>query len=348
MIYQNGVGGAVRSFESVRVRLRAATAAVVIVLASGVAMGDADAGSPAVTASSPQVKKDSKLEWRFELLPRAFQRNPRVDFNVISEMTDAGRRMPQPSPEQPVYYELELGKAPQLRGDSDGNPKSPDLEYLEQTLSRALADNGLLPGAPPTNPSTVFLACHWGYYSLLDEVPEFATGERVKRRRELLDRASLIGGGKFAIEFAEVLEKSDRYKEAMAAFVNSSSDFPPIMGDMTSGTDFMNPLEMFVRRDSKTRHLFEESIRPCYFVIVSAYDLKSATANKRVLLWRTKMTVTAEGFSMRETLIPLIANTGAYLGTDMSETTTVEKRIDRKGKVEIGPLKVVGYEQSAP
>jgi len=44
----------------------------------------------------------------------------------------------------------------------------------------------------------------------------------------------------------------------------------------------------------------------------------------------------------------LIANTGTYLGTDMADTATIEKRIDRKGKVELGPLRVIDWEQDAP
>lgn len=340
-----GVGVSDRILEEARVCPRPIAIALVIALACSLSATEKGVSAADAAAGLPRVSQGSKLEWRFELLPRSFQRHPRVDFNVITEMTDAGRLAPRPSVESPLHYALQFSETSDLGSEPDGGSRRPELEFVSQALERALAERGLLPGDPPANPATVFLACHWGQYTLLHDDPEFDSANRVRKRRELLDRAALIGGERFAIEFAEVLEKSDRYTEAMAAFVNTNSGFPPILGDMTPGTDFMNPLEMFMRRDLKTRHLVEESIRPCYFVIVSAYDFQSAIRNRRVLLWRTKMTVSAEGLSMQETLVPLIANTGAYLGTEMLETATIEKRIDRKGKVEMGPLRVVGYEQ---
>lgn len=334
-----------------RTRLRFVTAFAVVALVCPAAASEQSSNAPSATASLPQATKESDWQWRFALLPRSFQKHPWVDFNVISEMTVAGRLLPQPSPEQPLFYELHQSEISDLGVESEGTGRPPNVENLTRALEHALSENGLLPGAPPQNPATILLVCHWGYYSLLQDDPDFDAANQVRKRRELLDRAALIGGEGFAREFAEVLEKSDSYLEAMAAFVSASSRLPqamPIMGDMTPGTDFLNPLELFKRRDDKTRHLVEESSRPCYFVVVSAYDRESAMKNRRVLLWRTKMTVNADGVSMRETLLPLIANTGAYLAKDMTETATVEKRINRGGKVELGPLRIIGWEPPAP
>ncbi len=40
----------------------------------------------------------------FSIMPKALQTNPRVAFNIITEMTDEGRRAPKPAPGAPIHY----------------------------------------------------------------------------------------------------------------------------------------------------------------------------------------------------------------------------------------------------
>jgi hypothetical protein len=321
------------------------------VLAGVLAVAPAAIAAPkaapaAAKEAAPAASDESRPEWVFSLLPRAFQKNPRVDFNVITEMTEAGRRAPQPSPESPIYFNLFAGDALDLGATSDGGGKRPNPEYLDAALRNGLAQHGLLPAELPDRPATVLLVCHWGHYSeyALDELVS-DTASAIAERRELLDRARLVGGEKFAAEFAAVLDEAD----VMSVASNPRHPAPgdqPIMGDMPTMVSVWNPIERFMERDRKTRHLVEESLRSVYFVVVSAYDQQMALEKKRLLLWRTKMTVSASGVSMRETLVPLVNNASAFLGKDMPETAVIGKRIDREGRVEFGPLEVPDWEKT--
>ena len=50
----------------------------------------------------------------FSLLPKSLQKHPELDYHVICEMTDAGRKLPPPTPQRPVYYIEQPGKFTQL------------------------------------------------------------------------------------------------------------------------------------------------------------------------------------------------------------------------------------------
>jgi len=55
------------------------------------------------------------------------------------------------------------------------------------------------------------------------------------------------------------------------------------------------------------------------------------------------MTADARGVAMRDTLPGLILNAGKYFGVDMPEAATMTKRLQRDGKVTLGPLEVEEY-----
>ena len=51
-------------------------------------------------------KKESSSEWVFSLLPKSMQKNPRLELTVITEMTEAGKKLPPVSAAAPAYFEL--------------------------------------------------------------------------------------------------------------------------------------------------------------------------------------------------------------------------------------------------
>lgn len=304
---------------------------------------------PAAAKPAAGGAEENRPRWVFSLLPRSLQKHPLVDFNVITEMTEAGRRCPPPSLERPVYVRLHAGGPLDLGSDSDGGGRRPNPEFLDQTLRRAMAENGILVESPPEHPATVQLIYHWGYYARFEE-DEFgmnlATEQR--KRQELFERALLVGGRKFALDFAAALARADDYFASTGPGgtpAHPPEGYQPIMGDLQTGGGIMDPLEQFMERDPKTRYLVEESMRSCYFVTVSAYDLPMLAAGKRLLLWRTKMTVNADGVAMAETLLPLISHTAAFLARDMTETATLGRRISREGRVELGPLETPDWDK---
>jgi hypothetical protein len=87
--------------------------------------------------------------------------------------------------------------------------------------------------------------------------------------------------------------------------------------------------------------LLEQTANDIYYVVASAYDYRSASTNKRVLLWRTRMTVAAEGVSQVQTLPALVLAASPYFGKDMAEPELLTKRPVPEGSVEIGTPVVV-------
>ena len=98
--------------------------------------------------------------------------------------------------------------------------------------------------------------------------------------------------------------------------------------------EFSNPVAMFRRASVRNETLLEQTANDVYYVVASAYDHKSAAANRRVLLWRTRMTVAAQGVSQDQTLPTLVMSAAPYFGKDMPEAELLTRRT-REGTVEI-------------
>src|SRR5439155_15390002 len=104
---------------------------------------------------------------------------------------------------------------------------------------------------------------------------------------------------------------------------------------------FANPVEMFRRAALKNEFLLDQTANDVYYVVASAYDYASAATNRRTLLWRTRMTVAAQGVSQEQTLPTLVLSAGPFFGKDMLEAETINKRTMREGTVEVGTPVVV-------
>jgi len=295
---------------------------------------------PAVLlAAGPPLSntESSEGELDFNFIPRAFQKDPFVDQTVITELTEAGKKIPPPSPSQPIYYLAESGGY-RTEGHGAPNENPPPAAEITAALQHALAVNGYLP-ATPMHPPQLLVVYFWGEHTNFDPGSgEFDhTAFPDAGHKNLLARAALVGGTKFAEELRQVLQKQDREDEMRTRM-------PPAVGGMLTS---FGPLRMFVQRDYKSRQLYEESRADCYFVVASAYHYASAIQGKRTLLWRTKMTLDSRGVAMRDTLPRLILNAGKYLGVDMPEAATITRRMKRGEHVTLGPLEVKEYRDPA-
>lgn len=296
---------------------------------------------PAVLMGGPPLQntESSEGQFVFSLIPRAFQKNPLLDQTVVTELTEEGKKLPPPSPARPVYYVFQpAGYHAEGHGAEDRNP--PPADELAAVMQRALAVNGYHP-ATAAHPPSLLIIFHWGIHTNLDEGSSEIEGSGFPDvgHKNLLSRAALVGGNRFAGELREVLQKQDREDELRA-------DLPAEFSSML--TNF-GPLRLFTERDAKTRQLYEDALADCYFAIASAYDCAAAAHGQRKLLWRCKMTVDSRGVSMRDSVPSLILNAGKYLGVDMPEAATMTKRMKRDEKVTLGPLEVEEYlDQAAP
>lgn len=299
-----------------------------------------------VLASAPPLENTEARETKltFNLLPRSLQRNPLVNQTVITELTAEGKKLPAPSASLPVYYVTEsIGY--RRTGHSPDDRQLPKAEDLAASLQRALAVNGYLP-ATPAQPPKLLIVYFWGAHTNLESGSEAEgdTGIPDFDHKNLLSRAALVGGTKFAEELGQALAQQDLENNtrelATPALENDVSQMLASMAVMISKN---GPLGKFISRDTKTEQLFEAACADCYYVVASAYDYAAAAHGQRRLLWRSKMTLDADAVAMRDTLPSLILNAGKYFGVDMAEAATLSKRALGDGSVKVGPLEFKEY-----
>ncbi|MDQ5980447.1 MAG: hypothetical protein QG602_3424 [Verrucomicrobiota bacterium] len=260
---------------------------------------------PVPEPGQPLVKRPGGFH--LDLLPKAFASNPQIEMTVFSERTTYGRTLPEPTPEQPVYYVAHSQGYTQM-GSSPIRENPPEREKIDGLLQRVLEKRGYLPAREISHPPSLALFYYWGSHTGIDLRDVMASPELIAlRRRDILERARLVGG------MARV--------EKMAREMDSG--IPPL------------------QRMAREEHLGYQVNHDLYYVVVSAYDFGALTRGERKLAWRTTLTVNDQGVSMKETLPPLITSAMDFYGRDTGETLALERRISR-GSVTLGPLIIIG------
>ncbi len=241
--------------------------------------------------------------WYQFLIPQAFTPNPQLEMSAFTEFTPAGRKLAAVSPDRPVYY-VAQDQGYQPKGDVVAGDHPPEGAGLTRFMRQALANRGYLPAGDESHPPGLALVFYWGSHYALD--PEMAGMFSELAERHLQERASLVGGRRYAHQ------------------LNLQMAFGTSLADRSAKKDFL-------------RH---QSARDLYYVVVSAYDFKDLARGEHRLLWRTTLTVGANGVSMRESLPPLILTGGEYFGRAMDDTVALRRAV-RRGTVNLGPLRII-------
>lgn len=307
------------------------------------ALARSPAAAPAPAHQAPPAKNDTS-GWVFSILPKSFQKNPLLELTVITEMTPAGRQLPGVTPQAPAYVEL-FTSGPRHLGHAHGNEAKVKAEDIQRLLTRALATTGYLPAQPPAQPPSVLILYTWGAHFMLtegDEENPVLSGNQIARN--LLDRAALVGGEKFAARLLELFEQADAL--SLAASARTPPGGQPVM--TAEMMDFANPVNLFKRASVKNEFLVDQAASDVYYVVASAYDYRSFQEKRRLLLWRTRMTVAAAGVSAEQSLPTLVQTAAPYFGKDMAESEILSRRVVREGKVEVGTPTVVEPKAPAP
>lgn len=337
-------------------------------------------GSPvfgAVTTSAEAPREAVRDGFFASLLPESFQRNPRLDLNVVTEVMPEGRRISPPSADAPTYYGTIPGGYLQAGQARTGGEKAPPVADLERVMQKALAKANYLP-ARAEKPPTLAIVYHWGSHNnvaeegqkVADRVALAAGSEagppaenslasardqlefalaNVEKRQDLIERAALVGGVKFAGQLAKALEDQIDYSRTFGPRAHVAPGGSPILGDAQARfVDLGSPFERFLSSHPQVEHLVEDSFSTCYFVIASAYDYAELTQGRRKLLWRTKMTVNGYGVALQDTLPTLVITAGQYFGREMPGAATVSRRLVREGQVETGAPIVIEYPTVQP
>ena len=291
-----------------------------------------------VCALIDAADQPAKSGWNFELVPKAFQRDPRMEMTVITEMTAEGKKLPPVSRQAPAYYVAHSG------GYHPVGEKAGQLAFsaadIERILKASLGQSGFEPAAPD-HPPSLFITYTWGPHMYPDIVTD-GDGNIVSPTQEVLlqnvlDRAALAGGDKFATEL----------KSALALRVANTMTAPAPTDGMSAANALaemnraMDPVKLFVEKSTKNEFLVSQAADDCYYVVASAYDYDSVARNHRQLLWRTRMTLNARAISQAQSLPTLIAVAAPYFGREMAEAEVLLKRSVDTGHVEIGEPKVI-------
>ena len=267
------------------------------------------AGETSAAASAPDrpppASRDSSAQ------SEAQPGNSASDSTVITESTLAGRQIAAPTADRPAYVVTHSGGQHDF-GQVPAGEQTPAAETLEQQLGQAL-DRQHYRRADASHPPSLLIVFSWGVHcSPGDDFDD-------PGYRNLLDRAALVGGRKFADELEKVLEQNETL--AAATSMRPFGAQMPGMQPMSVASVFQSqsPIEALRRRDLKTENLLRQIADDCYYVVVSAFDYSSVARGEQQLLWRTKLTTTTRGVSMATAIPALIANGAGYLGRELSE-----------------------------
>ncbi len=262
----------------------------------------------AVTAGA-QSGLDGAAWWLY-LVPKAFSPNPQLEMTAYTEFTPVGREVTAATPQQPVYF-VAQNKGYQPMGDPVAGDHPPVGADLERILYQSLAGQGYLPANDAAHPPGLALVYFWGVHYNMD--PEMAVRFPEKHEQFLLERAGLVGGKRYAHDLSLQLQ------------------FGVSLADQSVYKNFLR----------------NQAASDLYYVVVSAYDFARLARGEHQLLWRTTLTVTAQGVSMHEALPPLIVSGGDYFGRSMDETVALRRNV-RRGTVTLGPLKVIESDVAVP
>ena len=105
--------------------------------------------------------------------------------------------------------------------------------------------------------------------------------------------------------------------------------------------EFTNPVSMFKRSNPKNEFLVDQAGSDVYLRRGVGLRLPIRHGEAAVLLWRTRMTVAAQGVSQEQSLPTLVLSAAPFFGKDMAEPEILSKRAIREGAVEIGTPTVV-------
>jgi len=289
--------------------------------------------------TSPSAEPEPESRFNFELLPRAFQRNPNLDLTVITEMTDHGKKLPPVSPQAPAYYAIQSAGY-HVIGDQVGGTSLAAPE-IEAVLQRALAARGYLPAATG-HPPTLLVVYFWGAHNLYDQNEAISDEQWTNN---ILERAALAGGEKFAAELNQAISRSDAAAMTVSTKLGGTAEDGSQSLGAAAAVAQMNaafdPVRLFKQKSPKNEFLIDQASSDCYYVVASAYEYASVATHVKQLLWRTRMTVNATGVSQPQSLPVLIAAAAPYFGKDMAESEILTRRAVPKGKVEVGTPTVV-------
>lgn len=256
----------------------------------------------------------------------------------MTDMTDAGRKLPPVDPARPAYFVLQSGGF--LRtADAAPNASTVSPEVIDRFVRRALRRRGYLPAtSEPGKAPTLVLVYAWGVHARPRD-NEALTPQELARNFQT--RAALVGGDRLAAQLTELMRRSAAQADIPTPTKHLTLDDEPVAPVLgPEQLEFMNPIEQFRNASARNEALLEQVGNDVYFVVVSAYAGAELAHGRRVLLWRTRMTAATEGIASADAMPALIDSASPYLGKETPDVAILAPRSGAAGRVDYGPLEV--------
>ncbi len=294
--------------------------------------------TPAVAAPDDPAK--ANWDWFSALLPKVFQANPSLEMTVITEVTPAGKKLPPVSTDHPAYYDAQSGGDHEM-GELTAHEQKMTGDEVGPLLVHGLGVNGYLPAKLPEHPPGLLIIYIWGTHNALTATDgqDNPVNSAEEVRRNVLDRAALVGGKKFADEIDQVISDTQIQSDANS---NAGLSHMPVKGTSpVMVTSFNTPVNEFKMRKANNETLLNQALGDVFYVVASAFDYASVAQGRPVLLWRTRMTVGSQGVAMKQAVPTVVASAGKFFGREMTEPEIINRRPVPVGKVEVGTPTVV-------
>lgn len=295
------------------------------------------------------------------LKPKSLQKHPTVYYTVNTEMTAEGHSRRTPTAERPMYYWLHANPYQQLGIETAAGEQAPPVERLEAAMKAALAANHYLPLPSESDERPeLFITFTLGSHGMYPQryVPDTVRPIPIDASelvpyvirdsgavRDILARARLIAGDKYAVALRKAFQDEARNMHLQKAANRTIGD---VGIEYPLSPDFTSPFMMFVHSGelANGEQLVNMAFNTCYFVIATASDYNAVERGERIALWRTNMSVEANGVALEEITTPMIAHAAPHFGRETKGVAIEKRQLDRTGTVTVGTPTVVQPQES--
>jgi len=336
----------------------AVTAAAFALRAQDAAASTSRGGSKP-SADLKAAEKSAPDKQVSSLLSDGFKEKLRREYPITvgTEMTDAGRKLPMPTFDKPVYYivqSVERHDIGDVRGDTKDTPDIP-VAALKQLLFTALAANGYCL-ADANHPPTQAITCVCGVLNKIDPVnpnSEVDPDAQDKAAQTFLSvpkspsppgtdknaRAALSPSDEVGMKDSSRLQNLRSHAEIVGGKKFADEFAAAFSGQLqcsgTVGCEPSDSLRRFVTRDDTTGVLVYAIFNDCYYCIVTSHDMGALKNNGGKLLWTTRVSAISQKFSFEQRLPVMVITASWYFGreTDGVEVLRRGSYMNTKGLI---------------
>lgn len=260
--------------------------------------------SPTARAGGPPPVEPADDRFRLsDFLPRALQKNPRLNLSLITEVTPAGKKLNPPDRSHPAYY-IAVDGGMSEAGRAVAGERLPPTDQWRKVIIASLAASGYFP-ASVEHPPTLVVHCRYGSFNRVSTVNGGSLDDPLNMHllqlypwqlKNLVYKAALVGGENFSVDLVRAIKT--------------------------------NTLPFFRMRDAQTDTLVNLAFDDVYYIIASAYDYDAAaTRGEKILLWRTKIATDAYGLMMEDTVPALAVDAREYFGHPTDGPLVLHRRL---------------------